>query len=634
MGRWLLLPRKLIPAEAVLAPFAINECSPSILNQNASGVQVTVYGTGFIDGVVAEVSGTGITVNSCTFVSETEATLDLDIASDAPLDSRTLTLTNTFTLQATLSAAFAVEIGTTAMTAANRTSAAAPAPVHFGLTGAGSVDQPTADWSQEYDVRWNFADLGSGTWVGDGTSKNAAIGQTAAHVFETPGTYVVTARTIKADGTVKTYSESITVTDPDVVYAAATQYYDSDAADDTGAGTIGDPKKTWGDAMTYVWGGNTRRVLFKKGGTYTPAAGAVTTAARTGTHIGSYGTGADPIVAAACNTGTTWMGLVGTTDVRVVGLNIQNSGTGGLGIECGDYTLVSTCTLNAFEQTVIAPSSGNDDVCVFASTLSNNSQVGVPAYFVYTGAQDRIAILGCTTTGMVSATSATIRLHSSEAVVQGNDFGTSAGTVKMVTPTTGAASRDCVFINNYVHNTAAEPMWVGNQGGVDFLYNNVLVEANRFASTAGYIVLVQASQYVTIRNNTFDTAGTCVRLEAHTGDGQDKVYIDNCSAYSGAGATPTLVDNVDGTNVFIRNCATKKSTGSFTLSTGTVTATTNLSVATDPLFTDPAAGDFNLQAGSPCRGAGTDSLTRYDKVGVSRDGGDGTDQGAFEYDLP
>lgn len=55
------------------------------------------------------------------------------------------------------------------------------------------------------------------------------------------------------------------------------------------------------------------------------------------------------------------------------------------------------------------------------------------------------------------------------------------------------------------------------------------------------------------------------------------------------------------------------------------------STSGDPLFVDPANGDFHLQAGSPCIDAGTDVSIAEDADGTSMPQGAAPDIGAFEY---
>jgi predicted outer membrane repeat protein len=61
---------------------------------------------------------------------------------------------------------------------------------------------------------------------------------------------------------------------------------------------------------------------------------------------------------------------------------------------------------------------------------------------------------------------------------------------------------------------------------------------------------------------------------------------------------------------------------------------TNGNIRSDPLWVDPALGDFRLQDGSPCIDAGTedlDELPDYDLDGNPRISGLTVDMGAFEF---
>ena len=83
----------------------------------------------------------------------------------------------------------------TAEITAARTSGVAPLFVHFdAFTNTSSSAFNTAgERFNNLTYKWNFGDIGSETWnAWDGASKNEDWGPNAGHVFENPGTYVVT----------------------------------------------------------------------------------------------------------------------------------------------------------------------------------------------------------------------------------------------------------------------------------------------------------------------------------------------------------------------------------------------------------------------------------------------------------
>ncbi len=72
----------------------VTSTSPSSRGQGATAQNVTVIGTNFVSGAVVTVSGSGVTVNSTTFVSATQLAANLTIASTATTGTRSITATN------------------------------------------------------------------------------------------------------------------------------------------------------------------------------------------------------------------------------------------------------------------------------------------------------------------------------------------------------------------------------------------------------------------------------------------------------------------------------------------------------------------------------------------------------------
>ena len=71
-----------------------NDVIPDSLAQGADGVDVQIIGTGFQSGSVVSFSGTGITINSTTFVNATKIIVDVTIDQAAPVGARDVTVTN------------------------------------------------------------------------------------------------------------------------------------------------------------------------------------------------------------------------------------------------------------------------------------------------------------------------------------------------------------------------------------------------------------------------------------------------------------------------------------------------------------------------------------------------------------
>ena len=97
---------------------------------------------------------------------------------------------------------------------ANRSSALAGAAIQFD---AGETDHVLF---RNRFYLWDFGDSGSGNWS-NGKSKNADSGPISGHVYDTPGSYTITCAVFDAAGLIETITDSVTITDPDVVYAGA-----------------------------------------------------------------------------------------------------------------------------------------------------------------------------------------------------------------------------------------------------------------------------------------------------------------------------------------------------------------------------------------------------------------------------
>ncbi len=191
---------------------------------------------------------------------------------------------------------------------ASRTSGVAPLSVFFDATG---TTDPTKTTRPFHDLQytWTFGDpAGGATWANGSNpgknSRNQATGPVAAHVFETPGTYTVTATV--TDGTNQaSFKTTITVTDPNVVFKGAnTICIAAETSPVAGAGgcpvgaEVIRQVSFYQAVNTYAQTG--KRVLFKRGDTFINDFPAVVSHKGPGI-IGAYGTGANPIIKATGN---------------------------------------------------------------------------------------------------------------------------------------------------------------------------------------------------------------------------------------------------------------------------------------------------------------------------------------------
>lgn len=163
---------------------------------------------------------------------------------------------------------------------ASRTSGVAPLAVHFD---SGAVGEEFL--SGEY--RWDFGDPGSGSWL-NGRSKEADSGPIAGHVYERPGTYRATLNGVD-------YVD-ITVQDPDVVFSGLTTRCFSQTGDFTGAppGAQLVTTSSLATVATHIAPG--RRLLLRRGETWTAGSTQLGGLVAGPGLIGSFGPGARPTI--------------------------------------------------------------------------------------------------------------------------------------------------------------------------------------------------------------------------------------------------------------------------------------------------------------------------------------------------
>lgn len=283
----------------------------------------------------------------------------------------------------------------------SRTSGVAPLYVFFDTVG-----QVPAAVSREpfleLEYKWDFGDVTAGTWafgsMAGVASKNAAVGPVAGHIFETPGTYSVCLTVKDRVGAVLTPTcQTITVDDPEVVFASNTVCINAVGADFTGC-PVGAATVTSADfdaEMTTQVAAGKRRILLKRGDTFnlsTPWAPTVTGPAL----IGAFGSGARPKVLNGTANVMLTFNTAGIGDWRVLDLELDgNSATNVQAIQPNRYAYQLTFLRLDIHHTNVGYSTA-------ISTIDGlNAALPCTGTFPYTGGGctnpvwDQVAIQDC-----------------------------------------------------------------------------------------------------------------------------------------------------------------------------------------------------------------------------------------------
>lgn len=207
------------------------------------------------------------------------------------------------------------------------------APFSVVVHACNTTDTETTNPFRDCSYVWNFGETtgpGVGTWGSNAadpsSSRNWGYEPVAGHIYETPGTYVITGQVTSAvTGNIAAATTTITVLDPDVVYAGSKTVCVSSSSDFTGApfGCIQLTASSTNAIKPYL--ANGMRFLFRAGETFHQATttDVINLTGYSGCTVGKFGPGARPIISFDVGDGTGFSSAIGFgNDCRYMDLAI------------------------------------------------------------------------------------------------------------------------------------------------------------------------------------------------------------------------------------------------------------------------------------------------------------------------
>ena len=535
---------------------------------------------------------------------------------------------------------------TSSMTTASRPTGVAPLAVFFDAVEAsnGVVQPSDGDYGALY-YQWDFGDPASGTWSTNGKSKNRATGYVAAHVFEDPGTYVVTLQVITPDRETHNYQQEITVHP-----FAGTTYYVASNVDANGNPTGGPegsdsnsglspsvPFKTFAKAMSMV--ATNTRILFKRGDAWTISSGKTITAAGPGI-VGAYGEDTASKPALHVYDSTTYVFRPTAADWRIMDLELAGHSTaslrtavdGGMG-NCQQWLLLGL-EIHGFAtgvgNTKWPQGFSHDHIFVVDCELHDNGSTATPGNNMYLGGS-HLAFLGNRCERVRFLGEHILRVWDAvKCVISSNilrDPMWSKGSLKLHArkwndSDLGRDSKDIVISDNRFRGDQW-PCVIGPQDHISLeVIRNVVVERNIIEPNPRTVVGFPISaQDVTVRNNTGDGTSSGMTLVVFFRRGMepapDRARVYNNTIYRGDAGTVTCCRIRAGTGSRVVNNFAANADGSAIAFSSTVQVThDNNFTSTSPAFRsmDPYSSNFlELTANS------TDAIDKGDRVPVYDD---------------
>jgi len=589
-------------------------------------------------------------------------------------------------------------VETSRATFSSQTSGVAPLAVFFDAVHAEMVPKPPEvngrqEFADQY-YEWEFGDENAGTWAINGRSKNVAAGYVATHVYEQPGTYTVTLAVTDVDGNRTGYSETITVEDPDVVYAGANTICFSTASSFDGCPADATHRTTDDISTISEFYASGRRVLLRRGDSWTTDAVTTIRDVSGPFTLGAFGPCDNPDVRGICsnapNINVTNGGqsdpidepviaVMNSSDIRLMDIELTGEAArwtaldGGTGI---DRLLNLRLRVTGFTTPMGSghwDTRGHDQYMLVDSDVGGGASNGV-----YTGSE-RLAILGNRIAD--SQDSHVVRVwqgyladighNSLSGSSLSSDSGRHAlmmhGPMEEEIADTGPAGLDhrtrfVIIHDNTFGGSGPWPVYIGPQNGeTDERLRDIVLERNRFlpdygtqsccSSPQGTAMKIIASG-VTIRNNVISGVASAqyyvaidvsnlaiepppedVRILNNTVV-KSSHSVDEYTEYTGFSVNETVTRAT-----IMNNLVHFDPDGDFVelvVDLGMDSRVSSNLLTDDPQLVDPdnpdpLSRDFGLRPGSPAVGAGEVVPVFDDYTGDPRPRGGPYDLGALQH---
>ena len=455
---------------------------------------------------------------------------------------------------------FAAYNGLNISATVNRTTGFAPLGVIFNAsaTTSNQTEQPFHDLL----YIWNFDDAGSGTFSygrSAGLSQNVAYGPISSHVFQTGGDYDVTL-TVFDGKSAKVYNmPTITVTAADAQFPTTATVVCATDGVFTGKPTGATEVTTSdfdADVIPLITSG--KRVLLKKGQTFTSSAAGTINGTVNTAMLGAWGSGAAPIVTASAAHAVISLSAAGAcTNLVIDGLEITgNTGASAVSIGAPSTQLtVSNGNFHDIKNGIVTSGAGDTNTqsqtVVFNNIIDNLNGGGGNGMFVWL---NQFGIIGNSITDSTLAEHCCRIQLGIDGVVSANTMGPQAADksvllLRAIAPgsTESQKSKRVVVSDNSLTSASSWDVAIApsSDAVVEIIYDVIvernLLTLNDLTSTVG---VVMCADDATIRNNILigtngsATSQTCISCFERGAEGQhvnNNVY--NNDFYTGASPT-------------------------------------------------------------------------------------------------